>query len=221
MSATLSQLVDEIVATAIKRHAKVVGVTGAIAAGKSYLAGRVAQSLGWPTVSTDGFIRADAGARKGYADSYDAAALQAFVEGIRSDGHATAPRYSHLHYDVVGYDEIDSTTVVIDGLHLGHPALGIRDRIDLLVHLDAPTDTLSNWYLTRFEGLRADAASEPTAMLYPYRDLDADTMNGMAMQVWRDLNSVVIDEEVRPNEHSADIVVRFGDEHAIVAVETR
>ncbi len=217
----MNELVDTIVAATRADDARIVGMTGGIAVGKSYLAALVAQELGWPAVSTDGFIRADAGARKGYADSYDTAALQDFIDGIRNDGHAAAPRYSHLHYEVVGYDEIDSSRVVIDGLHLGHPALGVRDRIDVLVHLDAPTETLSHWFLTRFEGLRAEAANEPTAMLYPYRDLDAETMNGSAMQVWRDLNAVVIEEEVRPHEGNADIVVRLGDDHAVVAIESR
>jgi len=217
----MTKLVKEIVSMVRAREAKVVGVTGGIAAGKSYLAALIAEQLGWPTVSTDGFIRADAGSRKGYADSYDSAALQAFVDAIRGDGRAVAPRYSHLHYEVVAEDQVTSDAIVIDGLHLGHPALGIRDRIDVLVHLDAPTDTLSDWYLTRFEQLRAEAANEPTAMLYPYRDLDAEVMNGMAMQVWRDLNSVVIEQEVRPQEQSADIVVRLGAEHAVVATETR
>lgn len=217
----MNELVDTIVTSARAEDAHVVGITGGIAAGKSYLAALVAKELGWPAVSTDGFIRPDAGARKGYADSYDSSALQRFVDGIRREGHAAAPHYSHLHYDVVGEDDVESDRIVIDGLHLGHPALGIRDRIDVLVHLDAPTDTLSHWYLTRFEGLRAEAANDPTAMLYPYRDIDADVMNGTAMQVWRDLNAVVIEEEVRPHEHDADIVVRLGEDHAVIAIEAR
>ena len=88
------------------RAASVVGITGGIAAGKSTVAAAVAAALGWPNVSTDGFIRADAGNRKGYADSYDAAALRRSSTPSANDGKATVPRYSHLHYDVVGYDEI-------------------------------------------------------------------------------------------------------------------
>jgi pantothenate kinase len=178
----------------------------------------VADALGWPSVSTDGFIRTDAGERKGYADSYDAAALAAFIDAIRNHGKATAPRYSHLHYDVVGYDDIVSDRIVIDGLHLGHPTLGVRDRIDVLVHLDAPTDVLSTWYLARFQQLRTLAKADPTAMLYPYRDMAGETLDGMAMQVWDNLNSVVIETEVRPQENEADIVVRFAADHAVLEV---
>ncbi len=215
------ELVDAIVAQTLSRRGTVVGITGGIAAGKSTVAAAVASKLGWPTVSTDGFIRADAGNRKGFADSYDPDALRAFLDAITSDGKATAPRYSHLHYEVVGYDEIVSGTIVIDGLHLGHPTLGVRDRIDVLVHLDVPTDVLRCWYLARFQELRTLAKHDPTAMLYAYRDLEPEVLDGMAMQVWRDLNAVVIETEVRPLEHEADIVVRLGGEHEVLELNRR
>ena len=217
----MTDLIDEIVRLACDREARVVGITGGIAAGKSTVAAAVAEALGWPAVSTDGFIRADAGDRKGYADSYDAAAVAAFLHAIRSDGRAIAPRYSHLHYDVVGHDEIVSDCVVIDGLHLGHNAIGVRDRIDLLVHLDAPTEVLSRWYLARFQELREQAKHDPTAMLHPYRDMAGDVLDGMAMQVWHDLNAVVVDTEVRPTESAADLLVRLDDAHGVLEIIRR
>lgn len=217
----MTNLVDEIVALAKDRDASIVGITGGIAAGKSTTAAAVAERLGWPTVSTDGFIVADAGDRKGYAESYDAGALIAFVDAVRNEGTATAPRYSHLRYDVVGYDDVASRTLVLDGLHLGHPTLGVRDRIDLLVHLDAPTDTLSEWFLGRFQELRALAKDDPTAMLHPYRDMDPAALDAMAMQVWRELNAVVIDTEVRPAEDAADVVVRLNADHSVAEIIRR
>jgi type I pantothenate kinase len=219
--ATIADLVSEIVNATRDRNASIVGITGGIAAGKSTVAAAVADALGWPTVSTDGFIRADAGDRKGYADSYDAATLRAFIDAIRNDGQATAPRYSHLHYDVVGHEDITSRTIVVDGLHLGHPTIGVRDRIDLLVHLDAPTDTLSQWYLARFQELRTLAKDDATAMLHPYRDVDPTALDNMAMQVWHDLNAVVVDTEVRPAENVADLIVRLDADHNVVEIIRR
>jgi type I pantothenate kinase len=217
----VTDLVGEIVALARERDAHVVGITGGIAVGKSTVAAAVADALGWPTVSTDGFIRADAGNRKGYAESYDAAALANFIDAVRNEGKATAPRYSHLHYDVVGYDEIVSHTVVVDGLHLGHLTIGVRDRIDVLVHLDAPTETLSEWYLTRFQELRTLAKQDTSAFLHPYKDLEPDVLDGMAMQVWRDLNAVVVETEVRPAESAADLIVRLDADHNVVEIIRR
>ncbi|MEY2468697.1 MAG: type pantothenate kinase, partial [Actinomycetota bacterium] len=131
-----ADLVAELVAASKERDARVVGVTGGIAVGKSTVAAALANALGIPTVSTDGFIKSDAGPRKGYAESYDAAALTAFVDAFLADHNASAPRYSHLHYDVTSYEDITGDGLVLDGLHLGHPLLRLRDRIDLLVHLD-------------------------------------------------------------------------------------
>jgi len=51
----------------------------------------------------------------------------------------------------------------------------------LLVHLDAPTETLSAWYLKRFQELRTLAKQDPSAFLHPYKDLEPDVLDGMAM----------------------------------------
>ena len=215
-----ADVVHEIVALAREFDAKVIGITGGIAVGKSTVAEAVADALDFPTVSTDGFIRDDAGNRKGYADSYDADALREFIDSFLATGVASAPRYSHLHYEVTAHEDIAGDGLVIDGLHLGHPLLGLRDRIDLLVHLDAPTDVLADWYLARFQQLRTLARDEPTAMLYPYRDMDPAALDGMAMQVWRDLNTLVVDE-VRAHESAADVVVRLAPDHAVVEITRR
>ncbi|HVV38668.1 MAG TPA: hypothetical protein VHC63_18815 [Acidimicrobiales bacterium] len=217
----MTDLVAEIVALVRERDAHVVGITGGIAVGKSTVAAAVAAALGWPTVSTDGFIRPDAGDRKGYADSYDAPAIAGFLDAVTNDGHAIAPRYSHLHYDVVGRDDITGHEVVLDGLHLGHASIGVRDRIDVLVHLDAPTDVLRGWYLTRFQELRTRAKDDPTAFLYPYRDMEPDVLDAMALQVWRDLNALVVDDEVRPAEAAADLIVRFDADHNVAEITRR
>ena len=214
-------LLDAIVDESDRRGAHIVGITGGIAVGKSTVATAVATILKVPTVSTDGFIRDDAGERKGYADSYDALALQAFIDAFRVDRRASAPRYSHLHYEVIAYEDIAGDGLVVDGLHLGHPALGLRTRIDLLVHLDAPTEVMGDWYLTRFQQLRTTARDDPTAMLYPYRDMDPDALDAMAMQVWRELNALVIDNEVRAYESVADMVVRLDAAHGVVDINLR
>ena len=123
---------------------------------------------------------------------------------------------------MVGHDDIASRIASLStGSTSAHPLLGVRDRIDVLVHLDAPNDVLADWYLARFQQLRTAAREDETAMLYPYRDMDPAALDGMAMQVWRDLNSVVIDEEIRPLESEADIVVRLGPDHEVLELSRR
>lgn len=208
-----------------RRGAHLVGVTGGVAVGKSTLAAAVAEPLGAALVATDGFLldnatlaAQDLAHRKGFPESFDAEALQRFVDGWRATGYGEAPVYSHLAYDVVGSVAVAGDHLVLEGLHLGHPDLGLRDRIDLLVHLEAPDDDVAAWYLERFRGLRATAADEPTAFLHQFRELPGDVMDGMAMDVWRAVNLVVLEEAVRPWSHVADLVLVLGPDHEVVEV---
>jgi len=206
--------------------ARIVGVTGGVAAGKSTLARAVAARLGAPVLATDGFlftneVLAERGIahRKGFPESFDAAALAAALDAWRADGRVEVPTYSHLLYDIAGEAVVEGEPLVVEGLHLAHPALGLRARIDLLVHVDADDELLARWYLERFGQLRAEAAEDPGAFLHPYRDVPAEAMDAMAMQVWHDVNLVVLHDEVRPHAHRADLVVRLGPDHEVLAVE--
>jgi type I pantothenate kinase len=195
-----------------------------VAAGKSTLAAAVADLIGAAVVATDGFLHPNAVLaerdlthRKGFPESFDGAALAAALDEWRATGTVEVPVYSHLAYDVVPPPvRVTGARLVVEGLHLGHPLLGVRSRFDLLVHVDAADDDLARWYLDRFRQLRAAAADEPSAFLHPYRDLPAETIEGMAMDVWRALNLAVLEEDVRPWAHEADLVLRLGPAHEVV-----
>ena len=216
--------VTDVAALVRNRDARVIGVTGGVAAGKSTFAAALAHEVGSvPVVATDGFLfpnvelaRRGLTARKGFPESYDADALRRFLESFRSSGVADAPVYSHLAYDVVpgGSVRVAGERVVVEGLHLAHPGLGVRELFDLVVHLDADDADLERWYLERFRSLRAAAAEDPQAFLHPYRDVAAKVIEGMALDVWRDLNLVVLHQEVRPWASEADVVVHFDADHA-------
>ena len=91
-------------------------------------------------VSTDGFLLSGH-PRKGFPESYDIARAGAFVDAVvEGDATASAPVYSHRTYDLVPGERIvvgDAGVVIVEGLHLASEQLGIRDRFDLVVHLDA------------------------------------------------------------------------------------
>ena len=65
----------------------------------------------------------------------------------------------------------------------------------------------------------AAAAEDASAFLHPYREVPADAMDAMAMQVWQDVNLVVLHDEVRPHAHRADLAVRLGPAHEVLVVE--
>ena len=218
--------VEVVVEAAEQADARIVGVTGGVAAGKSTLAVAVADRLGAAVVASDGFLfdnatLAERGLthRKGFPESFDGSALVAFLDGWLATGRAVAPVYSHLAYDIVGTVEVAGDRLVVEGLHLGHPALGGRDRIDLLVHLDGADDDLARWFLQRFQGLRAAAADDPEAFLHQFRDLPGEVLDQMAMEVWAGVNLVVLEEAVRPWAAAADFVIHLGPSHEVVLVE--
>jgi type I pantothenate kinase len=229
---TVAALAEEV----RERRARTVAVTGGVAAGKSTFAAALAGALGAlgvlgvPVVATDGFLfpndeldRRGLTARKGFPESFDAAALRRFLQAFRAGGRAEAPVYSHLAYDVVAgaWKDVSGDVVIVEGLHLAHPALGVRELLDVVIHLDADDADLERWFLERFRSLRAEAAGEPAAFLHPYRDMPADVIEGMALDVWRSVNLVVLHEEVRPQVGDADVVVRFGPAHDIESIEVR
>ena len=223
--------VADVAAVVREREARLIGVTGGVAAGKSTFAAALADQLGLvPVVATDGFLfpneeLAARGltARKGFPESYDAASLRELLVTFRASGAADAPVYSHLAYDVVPGERhrVDGDRLVVEGLHLDHPALGVRELLDIVIHVDADDDDLRRWFLERFRRLRAAAADDPDAFLHPYRDMPADVIEGMALDVWRDVNLVVLEDEIRPWASAADLVVHFAADHTIATIDFR
>lgn len=217
--------VDAVLAAA--GDGRLIGITGGVAAGKSTLAAAVGAALGAPVVATDGYLRSNAALaelglahRKGFPESFDAEALATALDRWRATGRIEVPEYSHLAYDLTGeVRAVASDRLVVEGLHLGHPALGVRDRFDLLVHLDADDADLARWYLARFRELRAAAAADPSAFLHRFRDLEGAVLDAMAMDVWDAVNLAVLEQEVRPRAGAADLRLRFGPDHEVVEVD--
>jgi pantothenate kinase len=109
-----TELVRRAQARARPGSTTLIAVTGAVAVGKSTLcaefaAGLDAAGASAAVVSTDGFLYPYAELearglmmRKGFPDSYDVPALQAFVAAAREGASdLSAPIYSHETYDVV------------------------------------------------------------------------------------------------------------------------
>ena len=218
----------------VERSARLVAVTGGVAAGKSTFAAALAEALpgAVAVIGTDGFLHpnavlADRGltARKGFPESFDADALGRFLDAVAAgDPAAAAPVYSHLAYDVVAGDAVavgEVDVVIVEGLHLGSATLGVRSRFDLVVHLDAADHDLERWYLERFRTLRTAAADDPTAFLHPYVAMGGDALDAMALDVWRAVNLVVLHEHARPDAAAADVVLHLDADHGVREAEVR
>jgi type I pantothenate kinase len=215
----------------VDRGARLVAITGGVAAGKSTFAAALAEALpSAVVVGSDGFLHPNAvlserglSDRKGFPESFDGDALGRFLDAVASRAaDAAAPVYSHLAYDVVDGDRVlvgDAEVVIVEGLHLASPALGVRSRLDLVVHLDAEDVDLERWYLERFRTLRTVAADDPSAFLHQYLGMGGDALDGMALDVWRAVNLVVLHEHARPDAVHADVVLHLDAEHGVLRAE--
>lgn len=235
--AAIAQIAARISRSRSPDQALVVGITGAVAAGKSTFAGQLraaleGDGLGVELVCTDGFLMPNARLtelglmdQKGFPPSYDTEALHAALSAVRR-GPATFPAYSHTLYDI---DPALARTLerpdvlIVEGLNLHHRATapGSPDPLDLLIYIDAEEALLEAWFLARFMGLWEAAEDDPTSFYARFRSLGRDGTLGLARQVWEAINLKNLREHIVLARDHADLVVRKGEGHAVTAVEAR
>lgn len=211
----------------------VVGVAGGVAVGKTVLARRLAldlrarHGLAAVVVSSDGFLHTNAeldrrglAHRKGYPESYDVEAIEAFLVAVRAGhGPLQVPEYDHLRYDVgPARREVPVAPVVLfEGVNVLHFA----DRLDLGVFVEAAEPDMRRWFLARLRGLLVEAADVPDAYLAPVAHLDPDAVAGLAEAVWEQVNLPNLVEAIEPTAARADVVVVKGPDHAVLELRWR
>jgi type I pantothenate kinase len=212
----------------------VIGVTGAVAVGKSTFAARLSRAITTDgrrvdLAATDGFLFPNAvlearglAMRKGFPESYDVDALAAALRAIRA-GPTIFPGYSHQRYD------IDRTlsrrigpvdTLIVEGLSL-HLGRGSPPLIDVLIYLDAAERDLEHWYADRFVGLWRDGSGQEDNFYARFASLDEAQVRAFAVQVWRAINIPNLREHIAAAREIADIVIAKGADHEIASVTVR
>jgi type I pantothenate kinase len=218
-----------------ERRPFIVGITGAVAVGKSTFASELAAAIaGWPgspvveVVATDGFLFPNAVLegrgllnRKGFPETYDGETFRAVLAEIRR-GAAEIPVYSHALYDIdpALARRLESPDVLIVeglGLHEGAAALGL----DVLVYLDADEAHVEAWFEDRFIDLWRAAETDPTSFYARFREMDEAQTRAFAGQVWRAINLPNLREHIAPGRDVADLVVRKGADHTIASLSER
>lgn len=207
-----------------------VALAGAVSVGKTTFAEALVVAVDERAahaeiVSTDGFLLPDHTLiergllhRKGFPDSYDAAALREFAEGVRAGHDVVVPVYSHITYDVVpelAHPLPVADVVVIEGVN----ALGaLAGRTDLGVYLHAEEHDLETWYVDRFVALCAEARRDPDSFYRQFAELDDEAIEALARSTWAGINLPNLREHIAPTVALADIVVVKGPGHVITEV---
>ncbi len=205
----------------------VVGITGSVAVGKTTLARQLAQALPGTVeiVSTDGFLKPNAvleaeglAMRKGFPESYDAAAMAAALAGLKQ-GPVTVPAYSHVTYDVdqaAARVVAGADIVLVEGLGLAPAADGRRPPLDLLLYIDADEADIIAWFLDRFMGLWRAAATDPTSFYARFAHMSAEEARAFALSVWHGINRPNWLEHIARARPVADLVVKKTLDHSLL-----
>lgn len=226
----------------------IVGVAGSVAVGKSTTA-RVLQELlrRWPSspkvdlITTDGFLHPNATLnkrglmkRKGFPESYDRKTMIRFLSDIKAgEGRVKAPTYSHLVYDVVQGETvtIDRPDILIfEGLNVlqtprltkgAGPTPVASDYFDFSIYVDAKTSLIHDWYVSRFMRLRETAFADPSSFFHKYASLSDEAAVDTANELWRGINLVNLEENIKPTRSRANLILRKGADHFVEDVALR
>ena len=230
---SLADVADLIRARQGDKRPYLIGVAGAVAAGKSTFAAELGEALAAAglsveTVATDGFLLANTALegrgllnRKGFPESYDVAGMRAALTAIRV-GAADFPGYSHALYDIdpaLARRLAPPDVLIVEGLslHEGAKALGL----DLLIYLDADEADLEAWFTERFIGLWRQAEHDPSSFYARFRHMDETETRAFAGHVWRMINLPNLREHIVQGRDVADVMVRKGADHGILAMTVR
>jgi type I pantothenate kinase len=225
----------------------VIGIAGSVAVGKS-TASRILKALlsHWPShpqvdlVTTDGFLLPQRelemrgiAQRKGFPESYDVRRLLRFLADVKSGlPEVTAPVYSHLAYDIVPgeYQTVRQPDIVIvEGLNVLQtgakrgkpPAMFVSDFFDFTIYVDANAADIEQWYIARFNRLRATVFQNPSSYFHRYAALTAVDADATARRIWQTINLVNLRDNVLPTRERAHLILEKGRDHAVRRVRLR
>jgi type I pantothenate kinase len=221
----------------------IVAVAGSVAVGKS-TAARLLETLvrQWPQqprtelVTTDNFLYPNAvleqrglSHRKGFPESYDHRALLRFVQQVRAGApQVSVPVYSHVAYDILPGREQSvqrPDVLVLEGINVLQPAppgaLALADFFDFSVYVDARTDHIQRWFLTRLHALRETAFTDPQSPFRGLTQVSPAEVDAIGIQAWKTFNEVNLTENIQPTRARATLVLHKGADHAVTRVRLR
>jgi type I pantothenate kinase len=242
-SAGLREAVGDFLQARIEPAPFMVAVAGSVAVGKSTTA-RVLRALiaRWPQlphtelVTTDSFLYPNAVLeergltdRKGFPESYDRRALLRFVQQLRAGAaEVSAPVYSHLAYDIVpGQRQAvrRPDVLILEGINVLQPAppgaLALADFLDFSIYVDARTEHIRQWFLSRLHALRQTAFTDPLSPFSGLAQISTAQADEFGAGVWESVNEVNLVENIQPTRARAALVLHKEADHSVSRVRLR
>jgi type I pantothenate kinase len=209
-----------------------IGISGAVAVGKSTIAEALAGELvdlgrRVQVVATDAFLFSNATLaerdltfRKGFPETFDLDRLAAFLRAVPAgEDRIEIPVYSHVTYDLVpgamvALDRPD--LVIVEGVVVLQPA--IADLLDVSIYIDADEADVRRWFVERFVRLTDAARDDPDSFYNGFVYLPPDQLTALAEATWDGINGVNLREHIFPTRERAQIVIKKSGDHSIRAM---
>ena len=226
----------------------IIGVAGSVAVGKSTTS-RILRALlsRWPNhphveiVTTDGYlfpnhVLEERGLmeRKGFPESYDLHRLVEFLADLKSGKKdLRVPIYSHHNYDIIAdkFSIIDQPDIVIvEGLNVlqvgthkaqQNPRVFVSDYFDFAIYVNADTDVIKDWFLSRFKLFREKAKNDKDAFFYQFTKMTVEDAMNCASDVWKNINECNLFENILPYRMRSQLILHKGVDHAVEMVYLR
>ncbi len=209
-----------------------IGVSGAVAVGKSTVAQELAREMsnrGFSArvVATDAFllpnkVLSERGLtyKKGFPESFDLELLIGFLRRVKAGEQGiTIPVYSHVIYDVVTgeAESIDTgDVIVLEGvIALQEP---VATMLDLAIYIDAAEEDVRSWFVTRFNDLTEAARDDPSAFYHAFAGMASDEIEAVAHGAWDHINAVNLRDHIAPSRANAHIVVSKAADHSVRSI---
>ncbi len=230
-ASSLNHMTNDFLHLSQRRVPFIIGVAGSVAVGTPNV----------QLVTTDGFLYPKAELqrrgimhRKGFPESYDRRALLEFVSRVKAGAErVTAPKYSHLYYDIIPDERIEVTApdvLILEGLNVLAPShaegpetsdLTLSDFFDFSIYVDARTEDIERWYVDRFLALRSSAFTNPESYFKRYAELNDEQAVEVATGIWKSVNEPNLVQNILPTRARAHLILQKGPEHTVDQVLLR
>jgi len=216
-------------AHATKGSTALVGVTGGVAVGKSTFSSAIAEALSEDTglevavIASDGFLHSNAVLaakgltdRKGFPESYDAAAISAFLGDARSSKPTSVPVYDHHIYDIV--DDVMEVPAVDVLIFEGVNALQFHEKFDISIYLHADEPVMRQWFIQRTSNFRDAARTTYSPFFDPWVDVPEELFLEMVNVAWETVNLPNLVDYIEPTRPLAHAVIEWEADHEIRSI---